>query len=68
MIIEFDTLIRILTEHGSWGSTSPTEALYVKFGNGKREVKDTVTYHTRDGTLVAIDIDENDLVLGIELV
>ena len=69
MTIDCDALIEILAKHGSEREdTPPREAPYSRFGGGERKVKETVTYHAADGTLVAIDLGEEENVLGIEIV
>lgn len=68
MIIKYDYLVELLIKHLSWSDdTSPREALYIEFPSTHRKVKDTITYHTADSSLVAIDIDEEGRVLGIEI-
>jgi uncharacterized protein YuzE len=43
----------------------------VKFGGDEvtqRKAKETVTFHTADGSVVAIDVNDRGEVLGIEIV
>ena len=68
MVIPVDALIELLTKYGRdyFKGVSPREALYVAYSD-KRQAADTITYETTDGGTLAIDVDSNGIVLGIEL-
>ena len=68
MIIKYDDLVELLNAHPAAADVSPRQALYLQFPADARTVKDTITYHSTDDSLVVIDIDENGKVLGIEIV
>ena len=69
MTLTHEELIRLLESASSWGDdTSPREALYIGFTSDKGLTKNTVTYHTRAGGLLAVNVDESGKVVGIEIV
>jgi hypothetical protein len=68
MIIKYDDLVELLSNHPAASEVSPRQALYLQFSAEPRKVKDTVTYHSTDESIVVIDIDEEGKVLGIEIV
>ncbi len=68
MIIKYDDLVELLSNHPSANEVPPRQALYVEFSAAKRKVKDNVTYHSTDDSIIVIDIDEEGTVLGIEIV
>lgn len=68
MDIHIDRLIEILTEHGGWSTdASPREAIYIRFYSEVRPAKLTRTFHTVDGSLLAIDVSDDETILGIEI-
>ena len=70
MTITLDDLISILEKHRQIDDeTSPRETLYIKFTDSKGlKAKDTATYHLVNGGIVALDIDQNEEVFGLEII
>ncbi len=68
MIIKLDNLIDILMRTASWGDNpSPQESLGIDFDSGDQVSKTTVTYHTADGGLLVIDLNDSGKAIGIEI-
>lgn len=68
MTIPFDNLIELLTKYGHeyFQDVSPREALYISYPSERRAVK-TITYQTADDGTLAIDVNDDGVVLGIEM-
>jgi hypothetical protein len=66
--IKFDELVELLKNHPLGREVPPKETLYLEFHSPHRRIKDTVTYHSTDDSIVALDINEDGKVLGIEIV
>lgn len=79
MTIYVDRLRELVLEAETTGHQLKNEPLYIKFPRHSHEsdgdekeramiVHDTLTFNTADGTTVAVDIDADGHVLGIELI
>ena len=66
--ITLNDLISILEKYRYIDDSSPKETLYIKFTNDKLQAKDTTTYHTVDGGIIALDVDEEGNVFGLEII
>jgi hypothetical protein len=68
VIIQLEELHTLLEHSGlSFGDTSPSEAVAIKFVAPPRHVSDSVTYHTASGGLLVIDVDDEGKAIGIEM-
>jgi hypothetical protein len=67
MIINYDKVIEIFSKYPEhFGGTTPREALAINFVDNTRS-KETLTYTAKGGHTLAIDLDEDGKVIGIEI-
>jgi hypothetical protein len=65
MIISLEDLLTKLQGAEKAGGASPSEALWLKFGQQK--TRKTVEYRTSADEIVHIYMDENEALVGIEI-
>ena len=68
MNINLEDLINILMKYREVGEPTPRETLYIKFAGDKLVSKETITYHTTEGGIVALDTTEDGEVFGLEII
>ena len=69
MTIKYEDLVLILKSKEKWrGEVSPREPLYIEFQTSERKASDTTTYQTTEGLTVAIDLNKDEEVIGVEIV
>lgn len=70
MTIDNDVFTALIRAHFDNNIEVFDEPVYIAFRTQQsvRQAKDTITYHSTDGGLIAVDLDVNGQVLGIEIV
>lgn len=70
--ISVKELIRIIEEHPDYQKkwekgTRASEGLYIRFGEPEPGVADSEDFTGRDGSMIVVDIDKSESIVGIEI-
>jgi hypothetical protein len=65
MTITLDELRRLLIEHKQMPREEP---VYISFGGERRNIPRSIDYEASDSSILVLDLDAGDKVLGIEIV
>jgi uncharacterized protein YuzE len=70
MKVDHDKLIQVLSNlFNEPLDTTPKESVYISFpSDHERVVKESLTFHSVNGSNIVIDLDDGGKILGIEIV